>query len=181
MYRSRETGELKTEPQIRREFAKTSFPRPFKSGTSEDKGYDPVLSTPKPETTMFQRVANDGTEQDANGNWVEKWAVVDKFSDIPATEDSEAVSKAEQEAALVLEYKAQRQQSIKAECQDVILSRYPTFKQVNAALGVYGAEYAAEIKAFIQCQVVEEDRIFAAIAAADLAAIDSVTASWPKQ
>ena len=38
---------------------------------------------------------------------------------------------------------------IKAEAGRIITERYPSFKQVNAQLGVYGAEYLATMAAFI--------------------------------
>ena len=38
---------------------------------------------------------------------------------------------------------------IKAEAGRIITERYPSFKQVNAQLGIYGAEYLATMTAFI--------------------------------
>lgn len=38
---------------------------------------------------------------------------------------------------------------IKAEAGSIITERYPSFKQVNAQLGIYGAEYLATMTAFI--------------------------------
>ena len=38
---------------------------------------------------------------------------------------------------------------IKAEAGRIITERYPSFKQINAQLGIYGAEYLATMTAFI--------------------------------
>lgn len=43
----------------------------------------------------------------------------------------------------------QRIASIKAKAGQIILDKYPAYKQTNAQLGIYGEEYLTEMKAFI--------------------------------
>lgn len=47
------------------------------------------------------------------------------------------------------EIEAERIQSIKAKAGQIILAKYPEYKQTNAQLGIYGEEYLATMKAFI--------------------------------
>lgn len=49
----------------------------------------------------------------------------------------------------VEEIEAERVQSIKAKAGQIILARYPEYKQTNAQLGIYREEYLATMKAFI--------------------------------
>jgi|LWDU01.1.fsa_nt_gi hypothetical protein len=99
-YRIRETGEVKTQGEIRRLHPSTSFPRVWTDDTCEFIGIDPVLLSPKPEVTNLQQALADGVEQDALSNWVEKWIVADKFNDY-TDEDGVAHTKAEQETAFL--------------------------------------------------------------------------------
>ncbi len=97
-YRIRESGEVKTQGEIRRLHPSTSFPRVWNQDTCDFIGIDPVLASPKPEVTNLQQVLADGVEQDALSNWVEKWRVADKFSDY-TDEDGVLHTKAVQESA----------------------------------------------------------------------------------
>lgn len=47
------------------------------------------------------------------------------------------------------EIEAERIASIKAKAGQIILARYPEYKQTNAQLGIYGQEYLDTMKAFI--------------------------------
>ena len=99
-YRIRESGEVKTQGEIRRLNPSTSFPRVWNQDTCDYIGIDPVLNSPKPEVTNLQQVLADGVEQDALSNWVDKWRIADKFSDY--TDDDGVVhTKAEQETAFL--------------------------------------------------------------------------------
>ena len=97
-YRIRESGEVKTQGEIRRLHPTTSFPRVWNTDTCDYIGIDPVLASPKPDVTNLQQVLADGVEQDALSNWVEKWIIADKFSDY-TDEDGVVHTKAEQESA----------------------------------------------------------------------------------
>lgn len=92
-YRNRTTGEVKTQGEIRRENPNVSLPRVWNSNVCDALGIDPVLAAPQPSAGQYQTVQRDGAVQDANGNWVYAWKVVDMFSD-----DAELGTKAEQEA-----------------------------------------------------------------------------------
>ena len=93
-YRNRTTGVVKTQGQWRQEFANMSLPRVWKAATLDALDLDPVLKSPAATVGAYQYSARDGVEQDANGNWVEKYVARDMFAD-----DAELGTKAEQEAA----------------------------------------------------------------------------------
>ena len=99
-YRIRESGEVKTQGEIRRLNPSTSFPRVWNQDTCDFIGIDPVLNAPKPEVTNLQQVLADGVVQDDLDNWVEKWIIADKFSDY-TDEDGVVHTKAEQETAFL--------------------------------------------------------------------------------
>ncbi len=86
-YRVRETGEVKTQGEIRRIYSSTSFPRVWGQNTCDFIGIDPVLLSPKPEVTELEHVLIDGVEKDSLGNWVEKWIIADKFSEYTDEDD----------------------------------------------------------------------------------------------
>ena len=96
-YRIQSTGELKTQGEVRRMHSNTSLPKVWDANVCESLGIDPVLAAPKPDTTGYTQAVRDGTTQDANGNWVQAWSVVDMFTDYT---DDEGVThtKAEQES-----------------------------------------------------------------------------------
>ena len=92
-YRNRETGEVKTQGEIRRDNPNMSIPRVWNDDVCDALNVDPVLAGAQPTPGQYQTVVRDGVEQDDAGNWVEKWVVVDMFAD-----DDES-TKAEKEAA----------------------------------------------------------------------------------
>lgn len=96
-FRIQSTGELKTQGEVRRMHSNTSLPRVWDADTCAFLGVDPVLAAPKPDTTGYTQAVRNGATQDANGNWVEAWSVVDMFAD--TTEDGVTTTKAEHEAA----------------------------------------------------------------------------------
>ena len=96
-YRERTTGEVKTQGQWRADFAHMSLPRVWKAATLDALNLDPVLRSPAATIGAYQYSARDGVEQDANGNWVEKYVARDMFAD--TTEDGVTTTKAEHEAA----------------------------------------------------------------------------------
>jgi len=97
-FRVRSSGELKTQGEIRKLNPNVSLPKVWNSNVYDTLGIDPVLETPKPDTTGdYKVVVRDGAEQDANNNWVQKWVERDMFSD--TEEDGVTTTKAEHEAA----------------------------------------------------------------------------------
>ena len=96
-YRNKTSGDVSTQGEIRRANANTSFPRVWDADVCTHLNIDPVLAAPQPSCTALQHVNSVAPVQDANDNWVEGWAVVDKFSD--TTEDGVTTTKAEHEAA----------------------------------------------------------------------------------
>ncbi len=96
-YRNRTTGVVKTQGQWRQEFANMSLPRVWKAATLDALDLDPVLRSPAATTTAYQTSVRDGVEQNANGDWVERYVARDMFAD--TTEDGVTTTKAEHEAA----------------------------------------------------------------------------------
>jgi hypothetical protein len=96
-YRIQSTGEVKTQGEVRRMHSNTSLPRVWDANVCAALGIDPVLAAPKPEVTGYTQAVRNGATQDANGNWVTAWSVVDMFAD--TTEDGVTTTKAEHEAA----------------------------------------------------------------------------------
>ena len=95
-YRDRTTGEIKSQGQLRKENPNMSMPRVWNDNVLEALNVDLVISTPQPTEGIgqYQYAARNGVEQDAEGNWVQSWQIMDMFSD-----DPELGTKAEQEAA----------------------------------------------------------------------------------
>lgn len=96
-YRNRTTGEVKTQGQWRAANPNMSLPRVWNDSVLDALDLDPVLRSPAATTTAYQTSVRDGVEQDANGNWVEKYVARDMFED--TTEDGVTTTKAEHEAA----------------------------------------------------------------------------------
>ena len=93
-YRNRTTGEVKSQGHWRQVHKNMSLPRVWKAATLDALDLDPVLRSPAATVGAYQVSVRDGVEQDANGNWVEKYVARDMFAD-----DAELGTKAEQEAA----------------------------------------------------------------------------------
>ena len=96
-YRNRTTGVVKTQGQWRNEFANMSLPRVWKAATLDALDLDPVLKSPAATVGDYQVSVRDGVDQNANGDWVEKYVARDMFAD--TTEDGVTTTKAEHEAA----------------------------------------------------------------------------------
>jgi hypothetical protein len=92
MYIQLETMRGMTESEVRALYPNTSFPTPFVA----PEGFAVVFPTPSPIVTELQVAVRDGVEVDSKGNYVEKWAVRDMFSDY-TTEEGVLVTKLEQE------------------------------------------------------------------------------------
>lgn len=97
-YRHRTTGEVKTQGEWRAAHRNTSFPKVWGQNVLDSLELDAVLASPKPDAGPYQSVVRDGVEQDALGNWVERWVVRDMFSDYMDV-DGVTHTKAEQEQA----------------------------------------------------------------------------------
>ena len=97
-YRNRTTGEVKTQGQWRAANPNMSLPRVWKAATLDALDLDAVLLSPAATTTAYQTSARDGVEQNANGDWVEKYVARDMFADT-TDEDGVTTTKAEHEAA----------------------------------------------------------------------------------
>ena len=97
-YRNKTTGEVKTQGQWRSANPNMSLPRVWKTATLDALNLDAVLRSPAATVGQYQTSARDGVEQDANGNWVEKYIARDMFADT-TDEDGVTTTKAEHEAA----------------------------------------------------------------------------------
>jgi hypothetical protein len=96
-YRNRTTGVVMTQGQIRAANPNMSLPRVWKAATLDALDLDPVLRSPAATVGDYQVSVRDGVEQNANGDWVEKYVARDMFQD--TTEDGVTTTKAEHEAA----------------------------------------------------------------------------------
>ena len=78
------------------------------------------------------------------------------------------------------EYKVIAQDAVKAACKEHILDNYSVEDQRNAGMDIYPFETCMTMSQFIADCIAEEDRCNDAIEnAADIAAVDAVTAVWP--
>ena len=112
-YRIQSTGEVKTQGDVRRMHSNTSLPRVWDANVCSALGIDPVLAAPKPDTTGYTQAVRNGATQDANGNWVQAWSVVDMFAD--TTEDGVTTTKAEHEAAYQADLDAKAAASVRTQ------------------------------------------------------------------
>jgi hypothetical protein len=112
-YRIQSTGEVKTQGEVRRMHSNTSLPKVWDANVCTSLGIDPVLAAPKPETTGYTQAVRNGATQDANGNWVQAWSVVDMFAD--TTEDGVTTTKAEHEAAYQADLDAKAAESVRTQ------------------------------------------------------------------
>ena len=96
-YRHTETGEVKSQGEWRGINKNISMPRTWNVNVLEALSLEAVLASPAATTSQYQTSVRDGVEQDANGNWVEKYVAQDMFAD--TTEDGVTTTKAQHEAA----------------------------------------------------------------------------------
>ena len=93
-YRNRTSGEVLSQGQVRAANPNMSLPRVWTSGVCDALNVDPVFASPAATTSAYQISVRDGVEQNANGDWVEKYVAQDMFADIEGGD-----TKAEQETA----------------------------------------------------------------------------------
>lgn len=98
-YRNRDTGEIKTQGELRRDNPNMSMPRVWNSNVHDALNVDPVLKSPPPtDVGTYQLVERDGAVQNDNGDWIQAYRIVDRFVD-----DEVLGTKAEQEASYQLQ------------------------------------------------------------------------------
>ena len=129
-YRHRTSGEVKSQGEWRRHHANTSFPRVWTQATLDSLMLDAVFPTPQPDAGQYQTAVRDGVEQDARGNWIERWTIRDMFADYT---DDEGVThtKAEQEQAYQAGLDATAAASARAE-RDRLLAETDWIVVMNA-------------------------------------------------
>ena len=113
-YRIQSTGEVKTQGEVRRMHSNTSLPRVWDANVCSALGIDPVLAAPKPEVTGYTQAIRNGATQDAKGNWVTAWSVVDMFADT-TDDDGVTTTKAEHEAAYQARLDAEAAESVRTQ------------------------------------------------------------------
>ena len=109
-----DTGEIKTQGEWRQANKHMSLPRVWTADTLTDLGLTAVLAAPKPACTNLEQVIGNGVETDANGNTIEAWSVVDKFSDTTDL-DGVTTTKAEHETAYAASLVAAEAASVRAD------------------------------------------------------------------
>ena len=97
-YRERTTGEVKSQGEWRAAFPQMSLPRVWGANVCDAMNIDPVLASPAASVGAYQVSVRDGVEQDAKGNWVEKYVAKDMYADT-TDEDGKKTTKAQHEAA----------------------------------------------------------------------------------
>ena len=97
-YRNRTTGLVQSQGAWRQHYSNMSLPRVWKAATLDALDLDPVLRSPAATVGDYQVSVRDGVEQNANGDWVERYVARDMFTDTTA-EDGTVTTKAEHEAA----------------------------------------------------------------------------------
>ena len=110
-YRERTTGEVKNQGEWRAAFPQMSLPRVWGANVCDAMNIDPVLASPAATLGAYQTSARDGVEQDANGNWVEKYVATDMFADIEGGKtksEQEAEYQASLDADLATEHRSTR-------------------------------------------------------------------------
>jgi hypothetical protein len=113
-YRHRASGLVQSQRDWRRHYANVSLPRVWNQNTLDGLALDPVLAVPPPAVGPYQIALRDGVEQDAKGNWVERWTVGDRFADY-VDADGVLHTTAEQEAAYQARLDATAAASVRAE------------------------------------------------------------------
>jgi hypothetical protein len=108
-YRHRVTGEVKTQGEWRSANPQISLPRTWNQIVLDTLNIEAVFESPQPNVGQYQTVVRNGVTQDAKGNWVQAWSVIDMFSD-----DDES-TKAEKEAAYQAGLDAEAAKGIRAE------------------------------------------------------------------
>ena len=118
-YRERSTGEVKSQGEWRAAFPQMALPRVWGASVCDAMNIDPVLASPAATVGAYQYSARDGVEQDANGNWVEKYVAKDMFADT-TDEDGKKTTKAEHEAAYQATLDAQAAATVRAQRNELL-------------------------------------------------------------
>ena len=118
-YRERSTGEVKSQGEWRAAFPQMALPRVWGASVCDAMNIDPVLASPAAKIGAYQYSARDGVEQDANGNWVEKYVAKDMFADT-TDEDGKKTTKAEHEAAYQATLDAQAAATVRAQRNELL-------------------------------------------------------------
>jgi nicotinamidase-related amidase len=113
-YRHKATGEVKTQGEWRSANPNISMPRTWNQNVLDALNIEAVFEAPKPDVGPYQSAARNGVTQDANGNWVQAWSVVDMFSDY-TDEDGVLHTKAEQEAAYQANLDAEAAKAVRSQ------------------------------------------------------------------
>lgn len=98
----KQTGKVKTKKEIIKDNFNISIPQIWNEEVCNFLNIEPVFTSPKPKVKTTQKIIEDGIVKDANGNWIEKWKVVDLFSDDihSSKEEKEKKHKEEIEASV---------------------------------------------------------------------------------
>ena len=112
-FRIRTTGEVVSQGELRRRNPNTSFPAVWGESVLEFLGVDPIFAAPQPTNTdPLKTIRQNGVVEDANGNWIENWEVVDLFTGETKAAD-EAAYLAQRSATQWTSVRATRDQRLK--------------------------------------------------------------------
>ena len=119
-YRHTTTGEVKTQGEWRGLNKHRSMPRVWNANVLEALSLDAVLASPAATISQYQTSVRDGVEQDANGNWVEKYVARDMFADT-TDDDGVTTTKSEHETAYQAGLDAVTAASVRSQ-RDILLA-----------------------------------------------------------
>ena len=145
-YRNKTTGSISTQGEIRQANKHRSFPRVWDADVCTLLDIDPILAAPKPSSTSLQAVNANGAVQDALGNWVEAWVVVDAFSDTTNDEDGMVTTKAANEASYLAGLDATAAASARAE-RDTLITATDYFALSDVVMTTAMTTYRQALRA----------------------------------
>tara|TARA_Y100000361_G_scaffold26055_1_gene21091 strand:- start:224 stop:721 length:498 start_codon:yes stop_codon:yes gene_type:complete len=91
-------GTIKTEAEIRSENPNTAFPKQLTKEILKAFDYTAVIATNQPTASSdLKIIIRNGVEKNSNGDWVEAWKEVDRFTSFKHAVTGKTITKASQE------------------------------------------------------------------------------------
>tara|TARA_R100001460_G_scaffold48016_1_gene85893 strand:+ start:3849 stop:4346 length:498 start_codon:yes stop_codon:yes gene_type:complete len=120
-YRNRTSGAIKTDVELKAENKNMSLPKVWGESTFDALDVDPILASPQPAPSDdYKVVVRNGVVQDSDGNWVQAWIELDRFTeytddngDVQTVEAQKAAHDAAKTASLAASKRATRDELLK--------------------------------------------------------------------
>lgn len=108
-YRVKDTGDVKSQMQVRKMHPNVSLPKVWDSEICEALGVDPVSPSDRPEPSdNFKSVVRNGVEKNSDGNWVWAWTEQDQFKDYTDSDGNVVTAQAQKTENMALEARLAR-------------------------------------------------------------------------